>query len=677
MEKYLIRLRSAVLFSLLFLFPLFFLPFTQEFFATNKLYLLTFSVLLLLAISTVEFFLSKKIVWEAKPLDTSIILFTLTVALSLIIVSPNKIQAILNSNFGLLEIVSLTILYFYLSREKNQPLFWTALLTSSLVVSLLAILSFFQIFKFLPLPNSFEFLKSPQFTPVGNPFDLVVYLGIFSLMFVIHMILNKLSGKTVSFQIVTAVSFIIVFLAFLLTLYGIIKSATMFLPPLRISWYGAVEILKNPLTALFGVGVDNFASIFTRVKDTQYSLSPLWQINAFSVSRSALLHIFTETGLFGFAAFVLIIITLLKLVYNLRAGFSNINILRPVLFMGITIVLMVMFLPSLLLFFLFFVGLSFISQIVRSQPASEIDLSSILPVYLGVGILLIVIIGATGFLVVQSYAAEYYFKKSVDAIAKNNIKDLYDNQRQAVIINPYIERLRINFSQTNMLIANNVASKAQTNSSNSTNPSNSTNQLSDQDRQTITSAIQAAIAEAKAAVALNPQRASNWENLAVIYRNILNVAQGADSWTISAYQRAIVLDPQNPIYRLNLGGVFYSLKNWDEAYGLFTQAVGLKSDWPNAYYNLAWASYQKGAYQQAVNAMQNTISLLDSKTSKADYDKASKELEEFKKKLPKTEEQTATESAQPQKQQLALPTPPVPALSPKIELPKNASPESR
>jgi tetratricopeptide (TPR) repeat protein len=135
------------------------------------------------------------------------------------------------------------------------------------------------------------------------------------------------------------------------------------------------------------------------------------------------------------------------------------------------------------------------------------------------------------------------------------------------------------------------------------------------------------------------------------------------------------LDPQNPIYRLNLGGVFYSLNNWDEASNLFTQAVGLKSDWPNAYYNLAWASYQKGAYQQAVNAMQNTISLLDPKTSKTDYEKASKELEEFKKKLPPAEEE-ATQGAQTKPSQLTLPTP-QPTIEPKIKLPKEASPEAK
>ena len=93
-----------------------------------------------------------------------------------------------------------------------------------------------------------------------------------------------------------------------------------------------------------------------------------------------------------------------------------------------------------------------------------------------------------------------------------------------------MEKYHIDFSRLNLLIANNIARKDK-------------DKITEQDRQTIAQAIQAAIAEAKNVVALNPQRSTNWENLALIYRNIINVAQGADQWTIAAYQRAIVTDP--------------------------------------------------------------------------------------------------------------------------------------
>ena len=191
----------------------------------------------------------------------------------------------------------------------------------------------------------------------------------------------------------------------------------------------------------------------------------------------------------------------------------------------------------------------------------------------------------------------------------------------------------------------------------------------------VTQAIQAAIAEAKAVVTLNPQKAGNWENLASIYRNVITVAQGADSWTVSAYERAIVADPQNPLYRLQLGGLYYMLGNYDEASKLFEQSVGVKPDWANSHYNLAWAAFQKQNYQRAASEMQTVLTLVDPKANKKDYEQAQKDLEEFKKKLPKEEEKPATGEAG--EQQLTLPTPPEQEISPKIELPETASPEAQ
>ena len=64
MQKIFYKSLLFVLYSLLFVFPFFFLPFTQEYFITNKLYLLGFGVLLLILISTIQILISKKISWQ-------------------------------------------------------------------------------------------------------------------------------------------------------------------------------------------------------------------------------------------------------------------------------------------------------------------------------------------------------------------------------------------------------------------------------------------------------------------------------------------------------------------------------------------------------------------------------------------------------------------------------------
>jgi len=461
---------------------------------------------------------------------------------------------------------------------------------------------------------------------------------------------------------------IINLLALFLTAYSLVKpnvglinqTPTLIIPPFRLSWYAALEILKNPQTAIIGIGPDNFSAIFTRIKDFAYNQSPLWQINSFNVSHSAILQILTETGIFGLLAFGLLVFSGFKQLVKDGHGGPPLQIIYLFIYL---IICLFIFPPSLIIWFLFFVVLGLINQTTTTDVQTQ-NLASLPPIYIGTVVISLALIGTSGYFLGRSYASEYYFKKSIEGIAKNNLKEVYDNQRQAIVLNPYIERFRTSFAQTNLVIANNLSSKIKD------------KKISEQDRQTITQAIQAGIAEGKAVVTLNPQRANNWENLAVIYSNIINVAQEADVWTISAYQRAILADPQNPVYRVGLGGVYYSQNKYDDALRFFEQAVSIKPDWPNASYNYAWANFQVKNYPQAVNAMQNTLKLINQKTNKVDYEKVVKELEEFKKMLPK-EEAPANKSEESTQSGLNLPTPPTTEISPKLELPKEASPEAK
>ncbi len=663
MEKILSYTKYLILNILLFLFPLFFLPITQEYFITNKMYLLAFVSLVLILISTLELLVSKKLVWQKKPLDNIIFLIFLTVGLSILIASPNKIQALLNPSFGLVPMLSLTIIYFYLSRKKTLDIECLTLNTSIFILSLITIIFFFQPFKNASLPQNLIFLKNPFFTPLGNFLDLAVFLGFF-VIFGLNKLIKKgeESEQNTKYFTLNTLYFIFALIALSLTLFSLIQhqAASLQLPPFRLSWYAAVETLKKPLTAFFGVGIDNFSTIFNQVRDFTFNRSPLWQTGSFVISRSSILHLFTETGLFGLVALILLLVSLIRQAFSKRNGnlATNPLILHTLYFILVLILLP----PSLPLFFLLYFFVATVDSQQADSKSISTDLSDLIPLYLGIITLSFLVLGGLSYLLGRAYLAEYYFKKSMDGYLKNSGKELYDNQRQAIVLNPFNENFRINFSQTNFLIANNLANQKK-------------GAIAETDRQTITQAVQAAISEAKAAVALNPQKSVAWANLASIYRNIINVVQGADVWTISSYQRAIILDAQNPTYRLNLGGVYYSLGKYDEAVSFFEQSASLKPDWPNAHYNLAWAAYQKGDYQRAVSEMQTILTLISPTQNEGDYKKAQADLEEFKKKLPEGSE--ASESATINPPQLNLPSPPATKVEPKLQLPAQASPETK
>src|SRR3989338_8916122 len=316
MEKIFNKSLFFVLYLLLFIFPFFFLNLTQEYFVTHKLYLLGFGVLLLVLISTIQILISKKISWKKHGLDNPVLLFLMAMAISIIFSSPNKVQALLNPSFGLIMMVSLAILYFYLSRIQSEIRVGHArpLQLMSIILSLITIIFYFQPLKNINLPQNLIFLKNPAFTPVGGQLDLAIFLGFF-VVFAIVNILKK-NGKL----ILNSSLLILNLLALFLTVYSLIKpnaglinqTPTLVLPPFRLSWFAALEVLKTPQTALMGIGLDNFCSIFTRVKDFVYNQSPLWQINSFNVSRSAVLQILTETGIFGLLSFGLLIFSIFK-----------------------------------------------------------------------------------------------------------------------------------------------------------------------------------------------------------------------------------------------------------------------------------------------------------------------------------------------------------------------------
>ena len=675
MEKNLQKIKNFIVYSLLVIVPFFFLNITQEYFVTNKLYLLGFGSLFLLLISVIELLLTKKISWKKNPFDNLILLFLASVAISTLFSSPNKIQAVLNPNFGLVMIISMAIMYFYISRlpriSTNLNQFQRIL---TVFLSLITIVFYFQPFKNISLPQNLAFLKNPGFSPVGSQLDLAILLGFFVVIGIVQIIKRgrPQGSAPTKYLILNTFYLILSSFALFLTIFSLLQPTpynlqpNLILPPFRLSWFATLEILKNPQTAIIGIGPDNFSSIFTRVKDFAYNQSPLWQINLFNVSHSAILQILTETGIFGLLAFGLLIFNIFK--RPISTNFNNPpaggqRISNICLFVYLIICLFI-FPPSLIIWFLFFIVISLIaSNFNQFQPIST-NFNDVLPIYIGIIVISLALIGTSGYFLGRSYLSEFYFKKSVDGIVKNNLKDVYDNQRQAIILNPYIERFRSSFSQTNLVIANNLSSKIKD------------NKISETDRQIITQAIQSGIAEAKAVVSLNPQRADGWQNLATIYLNIINTAKDADVWTISAYQRAIISDPQNPTYRIGLGGVYYSQKKYEDALRFFEQAVSIKPDWPNGVYNYAWANFQLKKYPEAVNALQNTLNLINSKTNKADYEKVQKELEEFKKMLPKEEVKTDNVD-KPTESNLNLPTPPMTEISPRLELQKEASPEAK
>ena len=231
--------------------------------------------------------------------------------------------------------------------------------------------------------------------------------------------------------------------------------------------------------------------------------------------------------------------------------------------------------------------------------------------------------------------ADYHHRQALNAVAQNSGIVAYNELILAEKLNPYNDLYRTDLAQTNFALANAIASaKGPTEAS----PSGS---LTVQDQQNIQVLLQQSINEGRNAVALSPKSAINWEILGLLYRQISGVAQNALVFSLDAYGRAIFQDPLNPLLRLNVGGTYYAIKNYDLAIRFFTDAINLKPDFANGYYNLSVALRDKGDLAGAQVAAEKALELVDKNS--ADYKIASDLLSDLK---SKSESKVAPPAAQ-------------------------------
>ena len=225
--------------------------------------------------------------------------------------------------------------------------------------------------------------------------------------------------------------------------------------------------------------------------------------------------------------------------------------------------------------------------IAMETISAKNERSIILPSLLAALILLIV--GTIGYFGIRYTASDLTFQKSLVAAAQNNGSLTYQEQARAISIFPYRDGFYRVFSQTNLALANTLASQTPQGASPSA-----------QVQQNITTLIQQSINSGRQATSIAPQSYVNWQNLSSIYRGLIGFGQNAESFAIATAQQSINLDPNNPQQYISLGGIYYQLGAWDQAQSQFQIAVALKPDYANSHYNLGHALEQKGDLENAL-----------------------------------------------------------------------------
>jgi tetratricopeptide (TPR) repeat protein len=610
----------------LFLLPLMFLTNFENIFETSKLLVLVAGTSIVLVIKIVKSIFNKGLQFNSSKFDLPVLGFALVFLLSGIIASPNKVDSFFLPGTATFAIVA--GIYFFLVNQlpkNSKNNIQTVLLTSGFILATLQLTAFLGITKLIPfLP---EFMKVNYFTPYGNILNSIVFL-----VALVPMLLEKMvKGKDIPERILSVIVSLIFLISISTSIYLILpgKTTSPTILGYKYSWSIAVDSLKsNPL---LGVGPGNYREAFSRFRPIEFNSASNWNVKYLQGS-SSLMTIFTEIGILGLLTFVILFTYLLK----------DFDLKKPLYISLLVLILSQIFLPMSASFLpVLFVVFALHSETSNNKVAFFTKRYAIILSSLPIGLLLISLI----YLFSQAFYSELLYLKSIKSINSGDGLKAYELINKSISINQYADKYHLLAASINLAIAENIAKKEN---------------LSDSDKETISKLVQQAIAEGKAGVTVNPKKSVNWEALSGIYQTIIAFAKGSDQFAIQSLNQAISFDPTNPLLRIRLGGLYYSLGNYESAIEVFKLAVLAKPDFANSHYNLALAYKQNKQLDKAKEQMEAVLKLVDPNSK--DYELAKKELDALN---------TEKEVTPTGEESLTTPEPtPAPEIDPQLELPQ-------
>lgn len=624
------------------LLPVFFLTITTDFFSFPKQLLIIFASLLLFMLWGIRSLIEKRVTILLNPLNLPVLLFG-TIAILSTIFSLSQQESLLLS-----VPVALTCLFFFatinfIQDKSTFSVVLTSLIIGSAISAIISILSYFKIYA-LPFAQT----HNQEFNTFGSSVQYIAFLTPLLILCIASLATLLKNGKINSItksynsllQLISAIIF-----GSALTIAGI-QIITLPQKPILLPFNSGFQIAFATISQessrlvqnlLLGSGYGTFSQDFTRYITPEFNRYSFWNLN-FSFSSSYALELLATIGVLGLFAFAFIFVNFLRT----RRSFIN-----PLFLSVVSVFILSIVIPfSFALIFLLFGLLALYIAHLNIQNSKHIDNVSInfmasnqglfsvqdetkrskeniaLPFIVfaaSIALTLFILFFLTGGNGAprKGYVAlinsDIKFAKSFSPAALQNGIESYNLQTEAIAEYPYRSDYYRIFSQVNLVLASNILQAQQPN----TNPSPEV-------QQNILGLLQQSINSARQSVTLSPLTSINWQNLGQIYRNLIGVGENAEQFAIASYNQAITLNPSNPALRIELGGIYYQLQQWDLAQQQFLIATQLKSDYANAYYNLGKSYEQKGDLASALQQFQIVKQLVAN--DNANLDTISKEI---------------------------------------------------
>jgi tetratricopeptide (TPR) repeat protein len=645
MQNILSRIIKSSIYLMVFLVPLFFLPFSFEGLEYNKQYLIFF-------LTGIAFFAwlakmaiaDKEIRFKHSILDLFVLVFLVISVISSIF-SIDKMSSLFGFygrfSDGLLGLISMAALYFLVTNnlvaedmKKVKKLF----LCSTALVVVIAYFSVFGVWGKIPFLAGQAALSSVFNTTSASLEGLAMFLAI-ALVF----LAAKKGHKSVALKYVLLVAVLgllviidftpawITILATLILFVGLSlwkrifkENVNLLLVPIAIIIVAAVCLPFQFTSLIFGanskiatlpqeqtldqanswkVGVntatDNVKNIFVGSGPGTYyydfaqqkpkeinNTTWLWQIR-FDRAGSYVSEVLATMGFAGLISYLALIAIFLMISWFMISKQTG-SLLFTVVFLSLVIGQFFYYQNTTLAFlFWLIMGLA----VVKWQgPVKEKSISfKEFPEISLVFSTLVIVVGL-GILALDFFGVKYYLADVNYAKAQAMNSSVARNQllEKAAIGNLGLSQYRMALSRGYLSEALNEMAKP----------------AAQQDTNTIQQLVASAIDQAKVSTTLTPKSVASWENLGVIYREIKDMASGALDWGVKAFETAITLEPTNPVIYTELGKLYANANNNEKATESFQRALEQKPDYVNAMVQEALLLEKEGKASEAITKLE-------------------------------------------------------------------------
>lgn len=639
------KISKTLLYFLVFLIPIFFLPFTPNVLDFPKEMLLIFLTVIALSGWLLRCLFKGKIKLKVSPLNFIILFYLFFLAISSIFsLWPygsffGQTVTKLTYAIGFLAILGLAIFYFlllHLFQKEELPLLFLGLGFSSFLAILFSLVQIFGK-HFLP----FDFARDPAFHLIGTLKSTVLFAAcllpiiisfifitkkviriffiVASLVFLAFLFLTNfwlawilvLAGSAIllMFGIQKREAFPFGFLLFAMFLFVVAFFLGVF-RPLRFSLQAVpneilsqkitFEISKKtlmenpPLSLLFGSGPSTFGFDYSKFKPQIMNQGLNW-ILRFGFGASEILEKLATTGILGLISFLAILIFLfflgLRFLFGKTERGTSEWILISGIFSSLAAIIFSFFFSASNFSLLFIFWFLSAGLVILSEPrAKSWKLAPSSLANIGFSFIFIFILGLGAGLLLfsgQKYLAEFQYQNGLEAYRAGDNQKAIDYLIKAINLSQEKEdSYWRDLSQLYLFRVNEELQKGDFSK--------------EEFRTNLTNLSILAINSAKKATDLSPHNVNNWSVRAFIYQSLSTLDPKLADLAIQSYQEAIKLENSNPYFYTEVGKIYLAQNKIEKAREYFQKAIEKKSDYSPAHFQMAMSFVQEGKLEEGI-----------------------------------------------------------------------------